>query len=391
MLGPTKDDSTLTSDEVRTEALDVLRAHLPIEAQGYKVSSEMVFDILLHAAATGTSVEAACDDLLGAADANTIREYINAQLTSDKRQALLDQLNEGFAAQLPRKVRRGRLDLACDAHDEPYYGSTPALLDLTCGAPSKAGAKHFFRIATAYIMHDGIRFTVAVEFVLPHHDVQTVLLRLLGRVAALGLHIRRLWLDRGYASIPVFHLLQQRGVPAIIACPIRGRSGGTRALCRGRGSYSTNHTFRSCRNGSHHARVEVVRTFIGGNGKPRKARWMIFVQIHSELSPLQVRLGYKHRFGIESSFRCMRQVRIKTTSRNPILRFVYMAIALLLVNVWTALRFAFCQIPRRGRGGRPIDYSRLRLHRVASLIRHAIERRYGVTHSIQAHALPLGL
>jgi hypothetical protein len=38
--------------------------------------------------------------------------------------------------------------------------------------------------------------------------------------------------------------LSQRKLPALIACPIRGRTGGTRALCRGNKSYTTRHTFK---------------------------------------------------------------------------------------------------------------------------------------------------
>lgn len=41
--------------------------------------------------------------------------------------------------------------------------------------------------------------------------------------------------------------LTQRNQPALIACPIRGRTGGTRALCRGNKSYRIRHTFRNAK------------------------------------------------------------------------------------------------------------------------------------------------
>lgn len=86
----------------------------------------------------------------------------------------------------------------------------------------------------------------------------------------------------------------------------------------------------------------------------RLLRWMVFAVIGSALSPYQVRDAYRRRFGIESSYRQMRQLRIKTNSRNGALRFVYLAVALLLVNIWSLLRFRYCQAPRRGRSGRPV-------------------------------------
>jgi len=100
---------------------------------------------------------------------------------------------------------------------------------------------------------------------------------------------------------------------------------------------------------------------------------------------------YRERILLESSYRCMRQVRLPTTSRNPAWRFVFMALGFLLVNVWITLRFLYCQIPRRARAGRPLDEDRLRLDRLASFVRQAVEGRYGVIYEIWATALPIGM
>jgi hypothetical protein len=67
----------------------------------------------------------------------------------------------------------------------------------------------------------------------------------------------------------------------------------------------------------------------------------------------------------------MRQLRIRSNSRNPAMRFLFMALGLILVNVWVTLRFRFCQLPRQGRSGRPLDEARFRLKRFASFLRHA--------------------
>jgi hypothetical protein len=80
---------------------------------------------------------------------------------------------------------------------------------------------------------------------------------------------------------------------------------------------------------------------------------------------------------------------IETNTRNPVLRFVYLGIALLLVNLWCLLRFRYCQIPPRGSAGRPIDPRRFKLRQLALFLRLAIERLHGVTDLIHAHFLPL--
>ncbi len=87
----------------------------------------------------------------------------------------------------------------------------------------------------------------------------------------------------------------------------------------------------------------------------------------------------------------MRQLRIRSNSRNPAMRFLFMALGLILVNVWLLLRFSFCQLPKQGRSGRPLDEARFRLKRFASFLRQAIERRYACLSSITSTALPIGV
>lgn len=386
MRGPTAENRTLTADDVRTEAAACLREHLPIGASGYSVTTEVLLDVLLHAAATGTSVEATCDSLLGAADANTVRCYLNEQLRLEDLPALEDRLNKALAVDLPRKLRRAKLDIAIDTHDQPFYGKSPALQALACRGEARSGTTRFFRIATAYVMLEGVRITLALWFVRPGDALADVVSLLVHRVKSRGLSIRRLWLDRGFASVEIYEALRQAGTPAIIACPIRGKSGGTRALCRGRGSHTTSHEFHRPGSGSCKVSMAVVRVPAQGT---RPVRWMIFAQICCCMKPNQVRDLYRRRFGIESSYRQLRQVRIKTNTRNPALRFVYLGIALLLVNLGCLLRFRYCQVPRRGCNGRPVDPHRFKLRQLALFLRLAIERVRGVSDLITAHVLPL--
>lgn len=382
MRGPTADNRTLSAADVRTEALECLATHLQLTADGYRVTTEMLLDVLLHAAATGASVEAACDTLLTAADANTVRAYLNEQLTESRLHYAEAQLNAALRCDLPRRVRRAPLNIALDTHDQPFYGKGEALRDLACRGQARAGTTHFFRVASAYVMLDGLRITLAVMFVLPGHDMKDVVALLMHRVRGLGLRIRRLWLDRGFAGVKVFEYLRDQGLTAVVACPIQGKSGGTRGLCRGRASYATTHDFHRGSYGSCRVSVVVVRC-------RRPPRWMVFAQFGTYLSPRQVREAYRKRFGIESSYRQLRQVRIRTNSRNPALRFIYMALALVLVNIWCLLRFRYCQRPRRGGHGRPIDTRSFKLRHLALFLRLAIERHRGVLDSIHATALPL--
>ena len=236
-----------------------------------------------------------------------------------------------------------------------------------------------------------MRFILAIHFVLPEDKPVAVIRKLWTRVEALSIPIKYLLLDRGFAGIDVQDYLDQQRIPAIIACPIRGKQGGTRALCQGHKSYRTQHTFSSDGGRKRRtAEVVICRTFTTAKRTKRlkrRAIWQVFILIHLEMTPRQVRRCYRRRFGIETSYRCANQVRGWTTSSNPVLRFLLMALAICLVNVWMRLRWLFAQIPRRGR--RLLDEKKFQLSRFALFILHGLEEHYGVVRQITAVATPL--
>ena len=51
-------------------------------------------------------------------------------------------------------------------------------------------------------------------------------------------------------------------------------------------------------------------------------------------TPREIRELYRKRFGIETSYRQMNEARIKTCTRDPRLRLLFVGIALVLRNVW---------------------------------------------------------
>ena len=101
-------------------------------------------------------------------------------------------------------------------------------------------------------------------------------------------------------------------------------------------------------------------------------------------SPRRLRQLYRRRFGIESSYRSTRGW---TTSPNPVLRFLLIALSFFLLNVWVALRWLFAQVPRRG--GRWVDYPHFRLQRLLDWIYAALNAIYKPFDCIYALAVPI--
>jgi IS4 transposase len=61
-----------------------------------------------------------------------------------------------------------------------------------------------------------------------------------------------------------------------------------------------------------------------------------------------IRQTYRDRFGIEASYRQVHQARIRTSSRNPVLRLLFVGVALVLRNVWVWLHAELLAQPCRG-------------------------------------------
>jgi IS4 transposase len=81
------------------------------------------------------------------------------------------------------------------------------------------------------------------------------------------------------------------------------------------------------------------------------------------MDPRSVYRVYRTRFGIETSYRQMNQLRVRTTTRNSALRLLFVAVALLLRNLWAWLHWVV--LTDRIPGGRRVRRARLRLRTVA--------------------------
>ncbi len=385
-----KDDTLkLTDQQVLEQARVGLQKHLALEAKGFKCSTEDLLNVLLAVGATGNTIESVCADLIGTPHPETIRQYLNEQLTVEGLPDLERSLNAALAAQSPLRVWRQSRDIAIDLHDRSYYGKTSQEEGLWVRGKAKNGTTRFYRVATAYVILRGLRVTLALRFFLPDDDIVTVLDILLRQLEKIEIRVKRLLLDKGFASIAGMEYLTERQIPALIACPIRGRTGGTRALCRGNKSYSTTHTFQSQNKKPFTAQMVVCRVFTTAQrtGRmKRRADWLIFISINLDLSPRQARRLYRKRFGIETGYRCANQVRGWTTSKNAAYRFVLIGLSFFLLNVWLHLRWHYTQLPRRG--CRLLDTKRFQLNRFSKFVTRALEQHYGCVHEIIAPAAP---
>lgn len=383
------DTRKLTDTMVLEQTRDVFGTHLTLQADGTVCQTADLIDFLVGVTAQASTVQAVGSERVDGPQPDTVRGYLNDQLCVEDLPARLQQVNAALASQLPARVRTRPADVAIDLHDRPYYGKLDQADGLWVRGKARVGTTRFHRVATAYVLEAHGRVTLAVRVVRAGERQGAIVADLLDQLESLEIPVDCLYLDRGFDAIAVQQTITERGLKAIIACTVRGKTGGTRSLCVGNHSYRTRHNFH----GDDHTRWEgelavcrVYSTKRRTGRKPRQAGWLLFILIGLALTPRQARRAYKRRFGIESSYRSANQVRGWTTSANVAYRFLLIGLSFVLTNVWVHLRWLFAQVPRRGRRKLRLAYFSLR--RCARFIVQALDRQRGVVTQIVALSPP---
>lgn len=338
----------ILSWQVREAALRILETHLPLDIQGWDLDDRKLWDILIYASVTGTSIESACNELSDTPSGNTVREHLNGAFLHSRFEvmALEEELNEALGSQLPKRLLRRfpvtAYEISIDLTEIPYHGQPDQDSDEIRRSQARSGTTHFHTYATLAIVHHKKRYEFALTFVWADERMDEVVQRLLQQAVAVGLRIQRAYLDKGFCSQKVFDVLRWHDIPYLIPIPIRGKSGGIRRLCAGRKSYRTTYTFYANNlQKAYTTEVMLIRRLNRGH-----YTWMAFACYRMDHIPLhQIFDLYRRRFGIESGYRQLHQTRARTTSRNPVLRLLFVGLALILYNVYITLR-QVCQTTR---------------------------------------------
>jgi putative transposase len=342
-----------------------------LKDHGWLCTASVVWSVVLRAAARTTSIFGACRDLTRAPSDQALFNALKGGLP--KTLPVLERrLNEALTSHLSRGMRRRSWEVAIDWHLVPYYGQPDkSRNELYYGKP-RQGTTKFHAYATACIVVYGRRYTLALSWVRRHETTVKALTRLLDRIDVLGLKIRCLLLDRAFFNLPVAEFLQARELPFLMPVMFRGRKPKKRRPLTGlhwikrqaAGWYS--HTLK---NGKRRAEIQVCvayRTHKNRKDQRRVQQKLLFGAWRVSGSPTEIRHRYRTRFAIESSYRQLRQAKIYTCTRDAHLRLVFVAVALLLRNLWVWIHETFLA---EGSGDRlTLRLERLRFKRLLDWI-----------------------
>jgi hypothetical protein len=372
----------IKSEQVLNAFIQVVRPNLPLGLQNTRITAEDILYALAYANVHRLSIASTCQELRDAPSGNRLREVLVEALPD--RAGVQCALNRIFYQQLHPSLLKGKraYNIAIDLTMIPYHGQPyQDKKEIVRGAP-KSGTTHFHGYATVSIVHDNRRFVVALRFVEYGEEMADIVRWLIKQVKSLKILIRRVFLDKGFCSKPVFKVLNQHKLSYVVPIPVRGKSGGVRSLFQGK-SRKTSYTFHSPKYGAYTVQAVVTKRYSKGRYGRHSSKWFAYAVagLPTGITPAQVFELYRQRFGIESSYRQMNQVRARTSTRNPVIRLLLVGLAFVIFNLYITLRQNLSSALKQ-----PLKSPKrfwLSLRRLALMLARAIERLWSIEDVLQ--------
>lgn len=348
-----------------------LTNNIPFRERG-TCTAETIFDILLRAAGRADSIENTCRTLQNVPCGNTVRkslgQYESVRETEDAADKTLPDC-------VPPRIRGGKQRIAFDYNKLPYYG-TPSHAEEPYVSKGKAesGTTLFYTYATLCVIRKGKRVTAAITSVRHDDTYVAVITRLLDYISHSDIKTKCLYADREFFSVPVIRWLKALLIPFVIPVVIRGKNGGTRALVREKRTRKAVCATDSSEYGSVTFDVWVVCVCARGRYGRHGREVFAYAVCNPGTALCRIHRAYRRRFGIETSYRQKNLCRIRTSAKNPAVRFLFVGISFIIINLWIYLLWKKVSYPRKG--GRLIFNELFPLKLMLTLFCTIIEQKY---------------
>ena len=376
-----KSINPLTPTQVYRYAVQACQPHLKLGGTK-KALGSMILTVLFAAAARVSSLSDTCRRLQGVPDEHVVADALYATLPG--YDILRRRVQAALHGHLPKALRRRPQVVALDLTLLPYYGADRRTNPLVVRSKAKKGTCSFFSYGTAYVIRKGQRYTIALTAMTRSMTLADLARELLQQVRAAGIKIRFLVLDREFYSVAVIRYLQAARVAFLMPVVGHGRPAdhplgpsGSNVFKQCKRSGWSRYTLTDAAKRRATVRICIkCRNRRGERGQRGREAW---IYAYWGIGPKWfdwVKETYRRRFGIETSYRQMNQCRIRTTSKRFEVRFLYVAIALVLRNLWVWLHHAVLSRPRRG--GIELHLERLRLRTMLRWLFEVAAEMYGL-------------
>ena len=256
--------------------------------------------------------------------ADALHKYVKLSDESSLKRSFELVVKDGL-----RKLRLKDVELAVDVTKDLYYGNEAFY---TRTVKEERGANLAWEFVVISVVKPVKLPLMAVPYRMGN-DLAAIVIDLLKYVQTLGLKIKVVYFDRGFYNWHLIDYLESSKLPYLIFVPKNGRIKGFIEQTKGklgcythRGEYSKDKTvWKSktkiliCKDAWMSPDGQLHDMCFATNLKPR----------HS------LAMQYKRRWNIETSFRIMKEARIKTKSNHPLIRLFYFMLRALFTLIWT--------------------------------------------------------
>jgi len=236
---------------------------------------------------------------------------------------------------------------AIDYTNDPYYGTvSPENEGYIIRSQLKKSTNEFYSYVTVYAITRDHQVTLAVYPVTKGTSNVAYIARCLDAISSIGLRIQALCLDREFYAKKVIDFLTTIKVPFII--PVRKQSRAMKKLLIGTKSRFGEYIMRG--KPSLHLKIAINVKYANGKREKHGVENLGYVIHGISWNPQKIHMIYRSRFAIESSYRMRNQVKPRTSTRNPVIRYLFAIISFLLKNLWMAMLWTRFSPVKQGPG-----------------------------------------
>jgi len=366
-------NSHLKPKECCAYAVAALDQHLAISIQGRLTPTDL-FQTLVGMAAMQQSVHSIAGFLEHVPCETSFRYHLKKLAMDD-----LEQKSTAILTHLVHHVLKpgNAYQFAIDYTNDPYYGATSGEnASYIVRSKRKQSTNEFYSYVTLYVTTRDRQLTLAVYPVRQGTSKVGYIARCLDQIAELGLKVEVLCLDREFYTRKVFGFLTQVQVPFIV--PVKKQSNRMKELLQGTQSRYAEYRMRA--KPPLFLTVAIAVKYAKGRRGKHGIENLGYVVGGIAWHPLRVHRTYRSRFSIESSYRMRNQVKPRTSTRNPVIRYLYAIISFLLKNIWIALLWMYFSPVKQG--PRTIDMRVFRFDYFIVIIWEAIRASMGMVKGI---------
>ncbi|WP_114578608.1 ISH3 family transposase [Saliphagus sp. LR7] len=363
----TNPDTTITAADLESLALQHL-TELPVPGvEGRALDPEKAWAAVLSAAVEQTSIHDICAQTINTPCSDRVLEWL---ATVDHLQ-FENAVNDILARQAQQMLLKATPRSIClDFVDIHYHGRHHLSPTELCRTTPRDGTTNCHRYCAGFVISRNKPLILAFTWMHGDETKADAAERVLGRVGDLGLTIRCLVADRGFASAAGIDHMQSL---APVITPLIRRGKKLMKLLDTKVSYWTEYAMYE--GTPREVRFPVAICVSYRKGKRGKTGLLIHAYAACEQdarTPKQVEYAYKQRSAIETSFRTFREALATTSTRDPGIRLVHVGVAFVLRNLWVLVGWAVLAQPRCGGRARPAWFP---FKRFRKWIEHALDER----------------